>query len=108
MPEPGEMVIFSGNYVYGDGISLEAWNHEEPYAMITENIPGVDLAENEVIIHHDLVSCNGWDGHDFLGELIEYIADGDREISFGPWNTKTKVIRLKENWRDLTVPMEVV
>lgn len=106
-PEKGEVIIFSSRYVYGDGISLEAWDSEEPYAMITENIPGIPLAKNEVILHHDLISCNGFDGNDFLGDFLDYMTESSREISFGPYNTKTLAVVLKDNWQDLCVPMEV-
>lgn len=106
-PTQDEMVVFSTTYSYGGGIVLEAWDSEEPYAMVTQNIPGIDLADNEVIINHDVLSANGFDGRDFLGDFLDYFTDDSREITFGPFNTKTLAVKLKDNWRDLVVPMEV-
>ena len=102
-----EMIIYSGRYLYGDGISLEAWDAEEPYAMITENIPGIPLEENEIVLHHDMISANGLDGKDFLGDFLEYLTVGAREVTFGPYNTKTMVVKLKDDWEDRVVSMEV-
>lgn len=104
LPKEGEMVIYRGHYTYGDGIALEAWDMYEPYAVITVNIPKIPIASDEVIIHHDLMSehCER-----FLSDFLEYMTDGSREIRFGPYNTRTLVVKLKENWKELCVPMEV-
>ena len=107
-PKDGEMIIFSSQYVYGGGISMEAWDSEEPYALITENIPEIPLEENEVTLHHDLISTNGFDGRDFLSEFLEYMTTGSREVTFGPYKTKTFVVKLKEDWKSRCVAMEEV
>ena len=107
-PKDGEMIIFSSQYVCGGGISMEAWDSEEPYALITENIPEIPLEENEVILHHDLISTNGFDGRDFLSDFLEYMTTGSRETTFGPYKTKTFVVKLKDDWKSRCVAMEEV
>lgn len=101
------MILYSGKYVYGNGISIEAWDDEEPYAMVTENIPGIPLAEKEVILHHDLITTNGFDGRDFISDFLDYMTTGHREITFGPYNTKTLVVTLCDDWETKVVKMEV-
>lgn len=106
-PGEDEMIIYSSRYIYGNGVYLEAWDEAEPYAEVTENVPEIPLGENEVVLNHDLLSCSGFDGRDFLGDFLEYLTTGSREVIFGPYNTKTLVVRLKDDWQSLCVPMEV-
>ena len=67
---------------------------------ITANIAGVPLNENEVIMNHDLFT-----NKPLVTALAEYIANETREITFGSFNTRTLVLKLKDNWKELCVPM---
>ena len=82
---------------------LEAWCNDDCKA-ITSDVDGVILGENEVILDHNFM---GPSNKSFVDSLIEYLCSDSREIIFGGWKTKTLVLKLKDNWRDLVVPMEV-
>ena len=66
------------------------------YEDITLSVPEVPLSDNEVVLNHDLFFDK-----EFIDAVVSYIADSKREVSFGPFNTKTYVLKLKENWKDL-------
>ena len=95
---PGEMALVT----YDDSQDLlhpyfDIWDEDGWYADLTENVPGIDLGRYEVVIKHDLYH------QEWLKDLCEYIADSVRDVSFGQFGTKTKVIKLKPNWRELCI-----
>ena len=67
----------------------------EPYAYLTEIVPGVIRDEDKVVINHDLITTDP----ELLSAIIGELASSQRDVMFGPFNTKTKVIRLKDDWR---------
>lgn len=52
-------------------------------------------------MNHDLFT-----NRPLVKALAAYIADETREITFGSFNTRTLVLKLKENWKDLCLPMD--
>lgn len=105
-PKQGEMIIYSGQYTHGGGIALVAWDYKKPCDTITENIPEISLKPNEVVLHHNLISTAGLDDTDFLNCFLEYMTESSREITFGPYCTKTLVVTLKDDWQSRCIPME--
>ena len=95
-PEEGEMIIFQRRYAFNDSLALEAWESDGPYAMITQCMPDVPLAENEVILNHDIINH----GQEFLESFLEYMTCSKRELVFGPFRTKTLIVKLKEDWKE--------
>ena len=96
--EEGSTVLFFGEYVADNSIAIEAWDEEGLYADVSECVAGVDLEENEIVLNHDTL-CD----KPFVNDLIEYIADSTRPVSFGMVNTLA--LKLKPNWKDLCVSM---
>lgn len=82
-----------------DNPGLEVWDVDGWATDLTQNIVGITLEEGEVAINHDLFF------KPYLPELMKYIGQSSREVKFGPWGTKTLVVKLKENWKELCVMM---
>jgi len=95
----GDMILRYGEYIH-DGIAIDAWDEEGPFADVSEFVPEVPVADDEIILNHDVLF-----DRDFVDGLISYLADSTRDVSFGPFNTRTIVLKLKENWKELCVPM---
>lgn len=99
----GEMiVIYEGDFL-DDSPRLQAWDNEGPYATVTQFLMEHPSRNGWANIHHDVISTNGYSEFDFLGDFLAEFAEETREITFGPWNTKSLQIRLKDDWRDKVV-----
>lgn len=96
----GDMVLSYGEYAATDGIAIDAWDDEGPFADVTSCIPEIPISENEVILNHDIL----WD-RAFVEGLIDYLAEAVRPVTFGPFSTGTYVLKLKAGWKDLCIPM---
>lgn len=94
----GSTILLYGEYAVDGSIAIEAWDEEGLYADVSENVAGIDLGENEIVLNHDTL-CD----KPFVNDLIEYIADSTRPVSFGMVNTLA--LKLKPNWKDLCVSM---
>lgn len=97
----GEMHLFFHSYLFSGGAYLEAWDIDGPYADVTENIPEVALREGEVCLNHDLFFNT-----DFVEALTDFIGEAKREVTFGPFSTKTFVLKLKDGWEKLCTAAE--
>ena len=97
--ERGKATLIYGEYLYSDMPCIEAWDEDGPYAVVTQVIPGIEIAKDEIILNHDIFV-----DPQFVNDFIEYLGVDKREVTFGPFDTKTYVVKLKENWKDLCVP----
>ena len=98
-----EWLVLRSKYAYSNTPYIEAMNCDGDFESITQNVPEIDLEEGEVVLDHNLYSC----AKEFVSDIIEYIADSFREVTFGPFSTKTYVLKLKENWMELSLDMDV-
>ena len=97
----GELVIMS---MEQSGVPyLWACDSDGEEYDITKSVPGIFLEDNEVVLNHDLM---GEINSELAGDVVDYLAFDTKEIVFGPWGCKTLVLKLKDNWRELVVPME--
>lgn len=94
----GATVLLYGEYTVDGSIAIEAWDEEGLYADVSEFVAGVDLKENEIILNHDILFDKP-----FVDEVIAYIAETTRPVSFERVNTLA--IKLKSSWKDFCVPM---
>lgn len=95
----GESIVLRyGEYVATNGIAIDAWDEEGPFADISICVQGIHLEENEVVLNHDLLFDK-----EFVDSLIHYIAEDARPVHYG--YAHSYAIKLKDNWKDLCVPM---
>ena len=95
---PGEMAIVTyDEFANNSHPYFDVWDEEGWYTDLTTDTAGITLEKDEVAINHDLY-FQGW-----LKDLCDYIADSVREVTFGRFGTKTKVIKLKPNWKELCI-----
>ena len=97
--ENGNMILRYGEYAATDGIAIDAWDEEGPFADVTICVQGIPLKKNEVILNHDVLF-----DREFVDSFLEYLAEGARPVHYGYANSYA--IKLKDNWKDLCVPME--
>ena len=91
-----EWLMVRGEYYHDDSPYLGAISNEGDYEDITLVVPEIPLADDEVVLNHDLFFDN-----EFIDAVTSYIATSKREVCFGPFNTRSFILSLKENWRDL-------
>ena len=95
-PKEGIYVLVTGEYEFSSMPYIEAWCIGGS-DMMTEVVPGISVAEDEVILNHDILF-----NKEMTEAFIDYIGTGERRtIKFGNFDAETLVIRLKENWEDL-------
>lgn len=96
-----EWTVIIGDYVHSEMPYIGAVDCDGDFVDITQVVPGISLEADEIIMNHDLF-CD----KEFVDDMVDYIAASKREVSFGPYRTKTYVLKLKENWRDLAIRFE--
>lgn len=69
---------------------------DEESEVITEFVSSVPLEEREVILNHDILGYK-----ELVTAIADTLAESVRDVTFGPFSCKTKVIKLKENWKEL-------
>ena len=84
-----------------DTVTMETWCKDGPYGDVNIYVPGVVMEDDEIFLHHD-----NFLNREYADALIEYLAENSRPVTFGPFNTKSCIIKLKADWKDLCVCME--
>ena len=91
-------VLMYGEYTFSDMPAIEMIS-EDGEDIITEVIPGIYREKDEITLNHDILPYT-----DLVDSVIDYIGVSKREVVFGPFDTKTYVVKLKKNWQDLCMP----
>lgn len=94
--EDNEWLLIRGDYYFSDSPCLTAMSCDGDYETISLVVPEIPLAKDEVVLNHDLFFDN-----EFIEAVASYIAKSKREVFFGPFRTKSYVLSLKDNWKDL-------
>lgn len=96
-----DTVLYYGEYVYSDMPAIEAWFPDDGPETITEVIDYIPIEKDEVILNHDILFDKK-----LVNAIIDYLGTSVREVFFGPYMTKTLVVKLKEGWKELCLPRE--
>lgn len=99
--ENGKTVLLYGEYAATGGPAIEAWDEDGPYADVSICVPNIICKDNQIILNHDILFDKK-----FVSAFKKYLCTEEEEVCYGPFNTRSSLVTLKDNWKDLCISME--